>query len=104
MGAEEGPMSGEPVYSKDGGVTAGLSEPDEGSATYWEAQIDALRAENERLREALKALVQRIGEIANDPDFKTMQTVYCTHGFRYGGPSWAEPLKAAQAVLSEAIS
>ena len=64
---------------------------------------DALRAENERLREALTALVRRLDEIADDPDFKTMQTVFHTHGFKYGGPSWAEPLKAAHEALSPAL-
>ena len=61
----------------------------------------ALRARNAKLEAALMGLVLRIDEIANDPDFRTMQSVFFTHGFRYGGPSWAGPLKDAHDVLAE---
>jgi hypothetical protein len=46
-------MSGEPVYSKDGGVAAGSSEPDEGSTSYWEMKLAAKDREIAALREAL---------------------------------------------------
>ena len=65
-------------------------------------ELLALRAHVAKLEAALGGLVQRIDEIGNDPDFKTMQTVFYTHGFKYGGPSWAEALEEARAALKDA--
>jgi hypothetical protein len=45
-------MSGEPVYSEDGGIAAGSKEPDEGSASYWEIKLAAKDREIAALRKA----------------------------------------------------
>ena len=68
------------------------------------ASTDALRARVAKLEAALGGLVERLDEINAHPEFKSVWTLHHVHGGRYSGPNWVEPLEAARAVLSEAIS
>jgi hypothetical protein len=56
---------------------------------------------SDRVREALQRLVDRLDQIADDPDFKTMATLYYTHLGDCRGPNWADALKEARAALAE---
>jgi|HubBroStandDraft_6_1064221.scaffolds.fasta_scaffold7376516_1 hypothetical protein len=55
----------------------------------------------DRVRTALQGLVDRLDEIAADPDFKTMATLYYTHLGDYRGPTWVDALKEAKSALRE---
>jgi hypothetical protein len=52
-----------------------------------------------RTQAALEALVDRLDEIAADPEFTSVWTFYHIHDMRYRGPNWVEPLEAARALL-----
>jgi hypothetical protein len=62
-------------------------------------------SENGRLRRALRGLVDKLDEIAADPEFKTVWALSHSHshshshGLAYHGPNWVEALAAARTAL-----
>jgi hypothetical protein len=54
-----------------------------------------------RLRRALSRLVDKLDEIAADPEFKTVWALSHSHGLVYHGPTWVEALAAARAALAD---
>ena len=65
-----------------------------------DSTVDALvEAETARLRAALEGLVNRLDEIAADPDFRSVWTLHYVHGGDYRGPTWVEALARARAAL-----
>lgn len=62
--------------------------------------IIALIDELERVREALKGLVDRLDEIHADPVYKSVWTVNQIHAGPYTGPTYVEALARARAALA----
>jgi hypothetical protein len=65
--------------------------------------LDDLR-EDGQLRRALRGLVDKLDEIAADPEFKTVWALSHSHGLSYHGPTWVEALAAARAALSAQVT
>lgn len=64
----------------------------------------ANRLETERVQLAtviatLRALSDKLDAISNDPQFQSMAVMSAIHGMSYSGPTWADELSAAKALL-----
>jgi hypothetical protein len=66
------------------------------------AAIESLVAENERMREALKGLVERLLLIHDDPQYIAVWTIFQTHCGPYRGPQYVRELEAARTALEGA--
>ena len=64
--------------------------------------IESLVAENERMREALKGLVERLLLIHDDPQYIAVWTIFQTHCGPYRGPQYVRELEAALTALEGA--
>jgi hypothetical protein len=55
-----------------------------------------------RSMRAFVALVTKLEQIGDDPEFRHVFTLSTIHGHPYGGPTWAAELSEAQECLREA--
>jgi hypothetical protein len=65
-----------------------------------EDEIAAVIGRMRELNEALEGLVNRLDEIAADPEFKSVWTLHHVHGGDYRGPTWVDALAKARAALN----
>jgi len=63
-------------------------------------RIAALEAENRRLRDALRVLVERLDFVHANPAYKEVWYIALVHGFRYQGPKYVVELEAAKKALA----
>lgn len=92
------------IYSRwDADMRSGklLSALAGGLRSYRQDVTDVREAlqEDEKLRAALKALVDKLDAINIDPSFQGLFSFAFTHGYRYTGPSYESELESARVAL-----
>ncbi len=65
-------------------------------------EFDALQ-KAEQLRELVGRLVEKLEIVDNDPQYRSVWTLYLAHGGRYKGPTYQEELDAVRLELAASL-
>lgn len=64
--------------------------------------VQELMEYNHELFDALKALVEKLEEIHDNPNYQGVWSMAHAHGHKYNGPTYEEELKKAKKLVEEA--
>jgi len=56
-----------------------------------------------KLKDAAKALVDKLKLVENDPRYATIWSIAASHGFIYTGPNYSQELKDLENILNESL-